>query len=143
MTAGFDMTTRYLGLDLANPVVPSSSPLTGDIDHLHRLVEAGAPAVVLPSLFEGFGMVLTEATARGLPIICTNGGAAAETVPDAAAIKVTPGAVEPLSTALRQVIGDPDLLAGLGNEFALGNLYLRLPELVDDLLCREPLPAHL
>ena len=29
MTAGFDMTTRYLGLDLAHPVVPSSSPLTG------------------------------------------------------------------------------------------------------------------
>ncbi len=52
MTTGFDMTTRYLGLELAHPVVPSSSPLTGDIDHLHELVEAGAPAVVLPSLFE-------------------------------------------------------------------------------------------
>ena len=47
-----DLTTRYLGLDLAHPVVPSASPLTGDIDHIHALVNAGAPALVLPSLFE-------------------------------------------------------------------------------------------
>ena len=47
-----ELSTRYLGLDLAHPVVPSASPLTGDIDHIHALVEAGAPAIVLPSLFE-------------------------------------------------------------------------------------------
>ena len=28
-----DLTTKYLGLDLDHPVVPSASPLTGDIDH--------------------------------------------------------------------------------------------------------------
>lgn len=48
----FDLSTRYLGLELAHPVMPSASPLTGDLDHIHALVEAGAPAVVLPSLFE-------------------------------------------------------------------------------------------
>ena len=47
-----DLSTTYLGLDLEHPVVPSASPLTGDIDSLHRLVEAGAPAVVMRSLFE-------------------------------------------------------------------------------------------
>jgi dihydroorotate dehydrogenase (fumarate) len=47
-----DLSTRYLGLDLAHPVVPSASPLTADLDHLHTLTEAGASAVVLPSLFE-------------------------------------------------------------------------------------------
>ena len=47
-----DLSTKYLGLELAHPVVPSASPLTGDLDHVHALVEAGAPAVVLPSLFE-------------------------------------------------------------------------------------------
>jgi dihydroorotate dehydrogenase (fumarate) len=47
-----DLSTRYLGLELPHPVMPSASPLTGDIDHIHALVEAGAPAIVLPSLFE-------------------------------------------------------------------------------------------
>jgi dihydroorotate dehydrogenase (fumarate) len=47
-----DLTTRYLGFELAHPVVPSSSPVTGDLDHLLELEAAGAPAVVLPSLFE-------------------------------------------------------------------------------------------
>lgn len=70
---------------------------------------ATADVFVLPSLFEGFGMVLTEAMACGLPIVCTTGGAAAETVPDPAALKVPPGAVEPLSAALQQVMHDAGL----------------------------------
>jgi len=47
-----DLSTRYLGLRLAHPVVASASPLTGSIDSLKRLEDAGAAAVVLPSLFE-------------------------------------------------------------------------------------------
>jgi dihydroorotate dehydrogenase (fumarate) len=47
-----DLSVEYLGLALDHPVVPSASPLTGDIDHILALVEAGAPALVLPSLFE-------------------------------------------------------------------------------------------
>ncbi|MCA9200981.1 MAG: dihydroorotate dehydrogenase-like protein [Planctomycetales bacterium] len=47
-----DLTTKYLGLELANPLVPSSNPLTGKLDSLKRLEDAGAAAVVLPSLFE-------------------------------------------------------------------------------------------
>ncbi len=47
-----DLTTDYLGLELRSPVVASSSPLTGHLDGLRALEEAGAGAVVLPSLFE-------------------------------------------------------------------------------------------
>ena len=47
-----DMRTRYLGLELANPIVPSASPLGQRIETLRRLQDAGAAAVVLPSLFE-------------------------------------------------------------------------------------------
>lgn len=47
-----DLTTRYLGLTLKNPLVVSACPLTGDLDKLRRLEENGAAAVVLPSLFE-------------------------------------------------------------------------------------------
>ena len=47
-----DLRSRYLGLDLRTPLVASSSPLTGTLDGLRRLEDAGASAVVLPSLFE-------------------------------------------------------------------------------------------
>ncbi|OIO07085.1 MAG: dihydroorotate dehydrogenase [Elusimicrobia bacterium CG1_02_63_36] len=47
-----DLKTRYLGLNLKNPVVPSASPMTEELDGLKRLEDAGAAAVVLPSLFE-------------------------------------------------------------------------------------------
>ena len=47
-----DLTTRYMGLTLRNPLVASASPLNTDIDNLRRLEDAGAAAVVLPSLFE-------------------------------------------------------------------------------------------
>ncbi len=47
-----DLTTNYLGLKLANPVVVSACPLTGELDVLKRLEEHGAAAAVLPSLFE-------------------------------------------------------------------------------------------
>ena len=47
-----DLSTRYLGLELSSPLVASASPLTGNVDSLRRLEDAGAAAVVLPSLFE-------------------------------------------------------------------------------------------
>lgn len=47
-----DLTTQYLGLKLKNPLVPSSSPFTKDIDSACRLQDAGASAVVMHSLFE-------------------------------------------------------------------------------------------
>jgi dihydroorotate dehydrogenase (fumarate) len=47
-----DLTTEYLGLRLANPLVVSACPLTGDLTTLQHLEAAGAAAVVMPSLFE-------------------------------------------------------------------------------------------
>jgi dihydroorotate dehydrogenase (fumarate) len=47
-----DLRTTYLGLDLRNPLVASASPLTGRLEFLHQMEEAGAAAVVMPSLFE-------------------------------------------------------------------------------------------
>jgi dihydroorotate dehydrogenase (fumarate) len=41
-----------MGLRLRNPLVCSSSPLCEDVDNLRRMEEAGAAAIVLPSLFE-------------------------------------------------------------------------------------------
>ncbi len=47
-----DLRTTYLGMELANPVVPSASTLSSRIDTLKRLQDAGASAVVFQSLFE-------------------------------------------------------------------------------------------
>lgn len=47
-----DLTTTYMGLKLKNPVVPSASPLSREIDDIKALEDAGASAVVLYSLFE-------------------------------------------------------------------------------------------
>jgi dihydroorotate dehydrogenase (fumarate) len=47
-----DLQSRYLGLRLRSPLVASSSPLTGRLETLRQLEDAGAGAVVLPSLFE-------------------------------------------------------------------------------------------
>ncbi len=47
-----DLTTRYMGLTLKHPVVPSASPLSKDLDSMRRLEDAGAPAIVMYSLFE-------------------------------------------------------------------------------------------
>jgi glycosyltransferase involved in cell wall biosynthesis len=84
--------------------------LTGPMDQ-ERLgrAYAQADALLMPSLFEGYGMALAEAMARGLPIVCTTGGAAAETAPDEAAIKVPPGDVEALSAAIRRLLDEPEL----------------------------------
>ena len=47
-----DLSCRYLGLDLRNPIVIGSSGMTSTIEHLKELYNKGAGAVVLKSIFE-------------------------------------------------------------------------------------------
>ena len=47
-----DLTTRYLGLDLRTPIVASASPLNGEPATAKLVEDAGASAIVMPSLFE-------------------------------------------------------------------------------------------
>ncbi len=47
-----DLATRYLGLDLRSPIVASASPLNGKPESAKLVEDAGAGAIVLPSLFE-------------------------------------------------------------------------------------------
>ncbi len=47
-----DLATTYLGLPLAHPVVASASPLGRELDGIRKLEDAGAAAVVLPSIYE-------------------------------------------------------------------------------------------
>ncbi len=47
-----DLSTTYLGMKLAHPIVASASPLTSTVDGIRSLEDAGAAAVVMGSLFE-------------------------------------------------------------------------------------------
>jgi dihydroorotate dehydrogenase (fumarate) len=47
-----DLSTRYMGLNLRSPLIPSASPLSDQIDGIRRMEDSGAAAVVLYSLFE-------------------------------------------------------------------------------------------
>ncbi len=47
-----DLKTSYLGMQLKNPIVPSASPLSHNVDSMKRLEDAGASAIVMYSLFE-------------------------------------------------------------------------------------------
>lgn len=90
----------------------------GLVDHVHwhgELDDTGLAAhytaadlFVLPSFHEGYGMVVSEALAHGLPVVCTTGGALAHTLPRTAGLHVPPGDVAALRDALASLITQPD-----------------------------------
>ena len=47
-----DLTTKYLGMTLRNPLIVSASPLSEEVANIKKMEDAGAAAVVLHSLFE-------------------------------------------------------------------------------------------
>ncbi len=97
--------------DLVDKVTLTGVVVPATLDRFYE----SADIFVMPSLFEGYGMVLGEAMARGLPIVCTTGGAAVETVPEGAAIKVPPGDVESLTRALESTLNERKLRTKLSD----------------------------
>ncbi len=47
-----NLTTHYMGFELKNPIVPSASPLSKNLDNIRRMEDAGAAAITMYSLFE-------------------------------------------------------------------------------------------
>jgi glycosyltransferase involved in cell wall biosynthesis len=72
---------------------------------------AGAAAVCLPSLYEGFGLTALEALACGAPLVVSDRGALPEVVGDAAVV-VEP-TMDGVTAGLRRVLADPALGARL------------------------------
>jgi glycosyltransferase involved in cell wall biosynthesis len=68
----------------------------------------GADALVIPSLYEGFGMPALEAMACGTPVVAARSGALPEIMGNAG-ILVDPTSVDSLFSGLVKVIADPEL----------------------------------
>lgn len=118
-------TARELGVD-------DRIAWVGDLAPTELAIEYDrADLFVLATLYEGYGMAVAEALARGLPVIGTATGA----IPDlleasgegasAAGIVVAPGDVDGLRDALDATIGDADLRARLAD--AARSVRARLP----------------
>ncbi len=88
--------------------------LVGEVDAA-ALAQAFAAAdlFVLPSRFEGYGMVVAEALTHGLPVVSTRVGAIPTLIGSAAGLVVPPENAGELRAALDRVLHEPDLLTDL------------------------------
>jgi len=94
--------------------VSSRVVFVGELERepLDALYDA-ADVFVLPTWYEGYGMAVAEALARGLPVVSTATGAIADLVGESAGILVPPGDDAALSRALRAIVSDSALRARL------------------------------
>jgi glycosyltransferase involved in cell wall biosynthesis len=106
-----DRLRRRIDADGITDRVSFTGPLTGDaLDRAY----AGADALVLASHAETYGMVVTEALARGLPVVATEVGGLPEALGHAAdgrrpGLLVPPDDPQALTTALTGWLGDAEL----------------------------------
>ncbi|MBS3785511.1 MAG: glycosyltransferase family 4 protein, partial [Gammaproteobacteria bacterium] len=70
---------------------------------------ATADCLILPSRYEGYGMVITEAIAHGLPVITTTAGALANTLPADAGLAVSPDNAAALQDTIQTFLSDQSL----------------------------------
>ena len=107
-------TTRCLEQKLKQSGLAHRIVLAGDQPETELAAAyAAADLFVLPTLYEGYGMVVAEAIAHGLPVIATATGAIPELVPADAGIVVAPGDGPALRAALAAVLGDRQRLIRL------------------------------
>lgn len=72
-----------------------------------------ADLLVHPSRYEGFGLQIAEAFASGLPVLCTDGGAAPEIAGDAARVVPLSAGAAGFSAAMLALLCDPLALSRL------------------------------
>lgn len=114
--ASLKKTTETLGLGERISFAGSVADLTQEY--------ANADVFVLPSRFEGYGMVFAEALSYGLPIIAARAGAVPDVVPQTAGVLVPPDDATRLAFAIHTLLTDPEHYQALraGAQQAAANL---------------------
>ncbi len=107
-------TAEALIAQIAQAGLAGRIALLGEVDDPAPLLRE-ADIFVLPSRYEGYGMVFAEALAHGLPIVATAVGAIPEVVPREAGILVPPDDPDALASALAALIDDPALRLSLSD----------------------------
>jgi dihydroorotate dehydrogenase (fumarate) len=124
-----DLTTKYLGLTLRSPLVASPGPYTGDLDRLSELQDAGAGAVVLPSLFEEQIEHETAEIDRLFSVHHDSSGEASSFLPEVDGYNTGPDAYLTLVEAARDRLDIP-IIASL-NGTNIGG-WIRYARLIED-----------
>jgi glycosyltransferase involved in cell wall biosynthesis len=127
---GADPDYAILVSDVIEAAPQGSIVVSGCVDDaaLGASYEA-ADFFVLPSRYEGYGIVYAEALAHGLPIIACDVGPMPELVGREAAVLIRPDDREDLSAALDLLLGDPTFRASMSA--AAGRRASRLPRWED------------
>ncbi|WP_166259557.1 glycosyltransferase [Marinobacter salicampi] len=100
--------------------------LTGELGEADmQQVWQQADLFVLPSLHEGYGMVIDEALAHGLPIIASDGGALAQTARRPGILQYQAGDIAQLQSALEKVLASPHTLSQLQQQALESRATLR------------------
>jgi glycosyltransferase involved in cell wall biosynthesis len=97
---------EHLGLEADTRFLGWVSP--PDLEALYVL----ASCLVFPSLYEGFGLPVLEAMARGVPVACTDRGSLAE-VAGTAALLFDPENPQAIADAVQRILGDQELAVHL------------------------------
>jgi len=95
---------RELALHGPGEIVLTGAVSAEDLDALFR----GADLFVYPSTYEGFGLPVLEAMARGIPLVASSASALPEVFGDAA-VGVDPSSVPAIADAIQRVLGDEQL----------------------------------
>ncbi|HEX2030326.1 MAG TPA: glycosyltransferase family 1 protein [Actinomycetota bacterium] len=109
---GMEQLDRELAVPAAGRVTVTGRVADADLDALYR----GAAAFVYPSLYEGFGLPVLEAMARGVPTITSTASSLPEVAGDAA-LAVDPRSLEGLAAAIERLAtdtGEAERLAAAG-----------------------------
>jgi glycosyltransferase involved in cell wall biosynthesis len=128
-----------------DPFTPTVRRMVADLGLADRVIFTGhlsdvaplyalADVVVMPSRWEGFGLVLVEAMASGTPLVTTAVGPIPEVVGEGSALMIRPDAPADLARAVLDVLDDPHLarsLAARGRERARTFSWARAGERLD------------